>query len=93
MPVDCSVLRVTDEAIWPEVAGYPDLAPELAWLSHALGQLSALEGFITREERSQFTYYARFLDYPRRLKMHQERDEYWLWLQEPETGDNAEGTV
>jgi len=90
MPADCSVLRVTDEAVWPEVAGTPDLAPEVAWLSYALGELSRLEDFITREERSQFTYYARLLDYPRRLKTHRERDEYWLWLQEPETSNGGE---
>ncbi len=89
--VDCSMLRVTDEAVWPEVAGYPDLASELAWLSHALGELSLLEDAITPEEHSQFTYYAQLLDYPRRLKTHQERDEYWLWLQEPENDEDGDG--
>lgn len=75
-------LRTVDHAIWPDIGGYPDFAPDLAWLSYTLGELAALDGDQDREKTSEFGRFATFLGYPSRLEKHLERDEYWFWMRE-----------
>lgn len=82
--LDCAVLQVADLAVWPDVTGYPDFAPDLAWLSFVLGELGKMAS------PPEFTYYAHMLGYPGRLAMHRERDEYWLWLRDSLAADPTE---
>lgn len=79
--LDASVLEVADSAVWPDLRGMPDFAPDLAWLSHALGELAQLPSRIGADEAQRYQHCAVVLDYPNRLTQHFERDEYWFWLQ------------
>lgn len=79
---DTTILDVVDGAIWPDLNAYPDFAPDMAWLSHALGELAVLEEEAPAAERQMFLDAAHLLDYPKRLELQMERDEYWFWMQE-----------
>lgn len=77
--VDVQVLSVADEAIWPDLSGYPDFAPDMAWLSHALGWLAAIPGALSPAQRDAYREAAAVLGYPHRLARHLEREDQWFW--------------
>lgn len=83
---DVRPLEHVGRAIWPDIGGYPDFAPAMAWLSFTLGELAALEATTHPEQAAQFGRFATFLGYPDRLKRHLERDEYWFWMRETQLG-------
>ncbi len=78
---DCSILDVVDVAIWPDLHGYPDFAPDMAWLSEALGELAQLGEEAGPDGGQYYRDCARLLDYPHRMARQRERDEYWFWMQ------------
>ena len=86
---DAAVLEALEQepgAVWPDLGGYPDFAPDMAVLSHVLGELALLwaeSGGAPLAE--SYEACARMLGYPRRLPNQLERDEYWFWLKEAET--------
>lgn len=81
------VLDVVEEAVWPDMRGYPDFAPPMAWLSEWLGGLAALgPPAVPSGERLEFGDCAAALGYPHRLRRHLQRDEAQLWNQEPAVG-------
>lgn len=75
-------------AVWPDLSGAPDFAPELAWLACTAGLLAELEDAQPPARREQRAAAARVLGYPGRLREQLERDEYWFWLRE--TREQAE---
>ncbi|MDP1601669.1 MAG: hypothetical protein Q8M03_00200, partial [Legionella sp.] len=84
--LDSDRLKSVSHAIWPDISGYPDFAPELAWLSYTLGELAALDAEAAPARAKSYAGYASMLGYPSRLEKHQERDEYWFWLRETQLG-------
>jgi len=84
--LDTDRLKSVSHAIWPDISGYPDFAPELAWLSYTLGELAALDAEAAPARAKSYAGYASMLGYPSRLEKHQERDEYWFWLRETQLG-------
>ncbi|MCC6144124.1 MAG: protein kinase [Candidatus Hydrogenedentes bacterium] len=77
------VARLDDCAhtYWPDLTGYPDFSPDLAWFSQVLGELSLLPVPENTLPVSDLAALAQTLGYPNRLKMHREREEYWFWMQ------------
>jgi serine/threonine protein kinase len=84
--LDLSTLENVGHAVWPDIGGYPDFAPDMAWLSHSLGELAQLAGSDSSEAAKTFAHYAGVLGYPSRLEKHLERDEYWFWMRETQSG-------
>ena len=74
-------LLASEHAVWPELDAYPDLAPDMAWLSDLLGELGALQAHTgacaTRAGLAER------LGYPMRLPQHLKREECWFWQQLP----------
>jgi serine/threonine protein kinase len=79
--LDCAMLDKLKGVIWPDMTGFPDFGPDMAWLSEGLGELAGLKAHITEEEASRFRRYAEMLGYPDRLRRQIEREEYWFWMQ------------
>jgi len=79
--VDTNVLLVSDQSVWPDLAGYPDFSLEVGWLSDALGQLGDLLDAIEPERAETYRQMAATLGYPDRLRRHEEREESWFWMQ------------
>ncbi|MBX3180029.1 MAG: protein kinase [Candidatus Hydrogenedentes bacterium] len=77
--LDTRILTQTGQAIWPDIGGYPDFAPEVAWLSYVFGEIAAMENGDSGARQAD---HARTLGYPGRLEDHLERDEYWFWMRE-----------
>ena len=77
--LDCAVLNKVDDAIWPDLRGYPDFAPQMALLSEVFGELAQIESECGVEAARRYAEYASFLGYPHRLKRHLEREEEWFW--------------
>ncbi|NJL71632.1 MAG: hypothetical protein HC888_08430 [Candidatus Competibacteraceae bacterium] len=76
------VLCVADEAIWPDLTGYPDFAPDMAWLSHALGTLAAMPGALPPPKQHAYREAAALLGHPHRLADHLAREDQWFWTLE-----------
>ena len=81
-----AALAQVEHAIWPDIGGYPDFAPDMAWLSFTLGEQAALSAGGAAETEETFSRLAGFLGYPSRLEKHLERDEYWFWMRETQLG-------
>lgn len=79
-------LRSAQHTVWPDLLGYPDFSQDMAWLSEALGRLGENDLAAGAETQARLKEYAEFLDYPRRLQKHLERDEYWFWMQQGMNG-------
>ena len=83
--LDTRILTQTGEAVWPDIGGYPDLAPEVAWLSYVFGEIAAMENGdsaarqITRAPSR----------YPGRLETISRRDEYWFWMRDSSPNPGA----
>ena len=88
--LDLQPLKKVAHAIWPSISGYPDFAPDMAWLSYTLGELAAIGAAATPEASKTFAQFAEFLGYPSRLEKHLERDEYWFWMAETQSGKRAD---
>lgn len=86
---DAQVLCVADEVIWPDLTGYPDFAPDMAWLSHALGWLASIPGALSTTEQHAWQEAARVLDYPNRLENHLAREDRWFWNLEAEQNGHS----
>lgn len=84
--VDVRVVHQVDKSVWPDIGGYPDFAPDMAWLSYTLGELAAIGAAATPEAAKTFGEFAEYLGYPSRLEKHLERDEYWFWMRESQSG-------
>lgn len=85
--LNTEILDVVEEAVWPDMRGFPDFAPPMAWLSEWLGGLAALSPpAVDSSERLQYRDCAALLGYPHRLRRHLQRDEAQLWNQEPASG-------
>jgi len=84
--LDLATLRRVSGAVWPDIGGYPDFAPDMAWLSYTLGELAAIGEVATPLAAKTFSEFAAFLGYPSRLQKHLERDEYWFWMRETQSG-------
>lgn len=76
-------------AVWPDISGYPDFAPDMAWLSFTLGELSKLDQGVDPATAQVYGRFATFLGYPSRLEKHLERDEYWFWMRETQHGKRS----
>lgn len=87
--IDFGVLAEAGRAIWPDISGYPDFAPDMAWLSFTLGELSTLDQAVDPETAASYGRFAAFLGYPSRLEKHLERDEYWFWMRETQHGKRS----
>jgi len=88
--LDLAPLKKVSHAIWPSITGYPDFAPDMAWLSYTLGELAAIGAAATPEASRTFAQFAEFLGYPSRLEKHLERDEYWFWMAETQSGKKTD---
>ena len=84
--LDLSPATRAPRAVWPDISGYPDFAPEMAWLSYTLGELAKRDS--GRAKRCGEL--ASMLGFPSRLQKHLERDEYWFWLRETQLGKRAQ---
>jgi tetratricopeptide (TPR) repeat protein len=87
--MDIRILGQVGHAIWPDISGYPDFAPEMAWLSFTLGELSTLDRDLDPALADAYSRYATFLGYPSRLEKHLERDDYWFWMRETQHGKRS----
>ena len=65
---DTRALGQVGHALWPDLSGYPDFAPDMAWLSFTLGELSALERDTDPAAAETYGRFATFLGYPSRLE-------------------------
>lgn len=83
--LDVGRLAGAARAVWPDISGYPDFAPEMAWLSFILGEQAARDS----ARAATCGKLASMLGYPSRLEKHLERDEYWFWLRETQLGKRA----
>lgn len=88
--VDVTNLRRVTGAVWPDIGGYPDFAPDMAWLSFTLGELAKVSANCMPDAAKTFGEFATFLGYPSRLEKHLERDEYWFWMRESQSAKRAE---
>ena len=86
---DTRPLEQVGHALWPDLSGYPDFAPDMAWLSFTLGELSALERDTDPATAETCGRFAAFLGYPSRLEKHLERDDYWFWMRETQHGKRS----
>lgn len=86
---DTRALASLTHAIWPDISGYPDFAPDMAWLSFTLGELAILDQRADPATAQAFGRFATFLGYPSRLEKHLERDEYWFWMRETQHGKRS----
>jgi hypothetical protein len=80
--IGIDVLCVADEAIWPDLTGYPDFAPDMAWLSHALGTLAVLPNALPPAQQHAYREAAALLGHPHRLADHLAREDQWFWTLE-----------
>jgi serine/threonine protein kinase len=87
--MDTLPLEDVGHAIWPDISGYPDFAPDMAWLSFTLGELSTLDQGIEPVTAAAYARFATFLGYPSRLEKHLERDHYWFWMRETQHGKRS----
>ncbi len=88
--VNLKPLQQVSNAIWPDITGYPDFAPDMAWLSFTLGELAAAGTVPDPSTVKKFSQYAEFLGHPSRLEKHLERDEYWFWMRETQLSKRSE---
>ena len=88
--LDLGPLEKVSHAVWPNIGGYPDFAPDMAWLSYTLGELGKICDTGTPEVAKSFREFAEFLGYPSRLEKHLERDEYWFWMRESQSGKRVD---
>lgn len=70
-----------EAVFWPNIGGMPDFSGPMAWLSEACGALGACS-VLDDAERDMFANAAEALNWPRRMREHLEREEYWFWLQQ-----------
>jgi hypothetical protein len=87
--LDTRPLSQVGHSIWPDIGGYPDFAPDMAWLSFTLGELAKLDQLIAPELADSYGRFATFMGYPSRLEKHLERDEYWFWMRETQLGKRS----
>ncbi|MCC6143117.1 MAG: serine/threonine protein kinase [Candidatus Hydrogenedentes bacterium] len=87
--LDTRPLSQVGHAIWPDIGGYPDFAPDMAWLSFTLGELATLDQGLTPVMADSYGRFATFMGYPSRLEKHLERDEYWFWMRETQHGKRS----
>lgn len=87
--METGALAHVSQAIWPDISGYPDFAPEMEWLSFTLGELSSLDHGVDPGTAEAYGRFAAFLGYPSRLEKHLERDEYWFWMRETQLGKRS----
>ena len=77
-----AILDEVGHATWPDIGGYPDFAPDMAWLSFTLGELASPALGTDPATAKSYGEFARLLGHPHRLEKHLERDEYWFWMRE-----------
>jgi serine/threonine protein kinase len=78
---DLGPLERAVHSYWPDLTGYPDLSPDLAWLSQVLGELAPLWTTLDTDAAALYGRLAEVLGYPSRLELYREREEYWYWMQ------------
>jgi len=82
LDINLEILDSIQLTYWPELHGCQDFSAIMAWLSQLLGEMTQLDDILDSEKKRQCSYWAGRLDYPNRLILHIERDEYWFWLRE-----------
>ncbi len=81
--INTEILKKVTSCIWPDLRGYPDFAPDMAWLSESLGALaSSLKSGESSMPCPEYEQAAQLLGYPHRFHEQNDRDEYWFWMQE-----------
>ena len=91
--INLDILDSIELTYWPDLHGCQDFSALMAWLSQLLGEMAQLDKFLDPDMHRQCSLWADRLDYPNRLLLHIERDEYWFWLRElGNHPENTEGT-